>query len=96
MPRSTCLCFVALFVVGAIIVIGPAAPAAQPAARMLRLKLAQILLSEEKRPGKALKVMAKIDPSALDARQREVLGKLRAKAEQLRGQDTYELAEEEE
>ena len=42
------------------------------------------------RPG--VKVMAKIDPAALDPRQREFL-QTRAKARQLHEQDPYEIAE---
>ena len=63
-------------------------------APLVRLKLAQILLSEENRPGKASKVLAKIDPSVLGARQREMLRRLQVKAERLRGRDTYELADD--
>ncbi len=38
--------------------------------------------------------MAKIDAAALDARQGEILEKLRAKAEQMHMQDPYEIVEE--
>jgi membrane associated rhomboid family serine protease len=64
-------------------------------AALVRLKLAQILVTVEKRPAQALKQMAKIDGAALDARQREFLEKLRAKAEQLHQQDPYEIADQE-
>jgi membrane associated rhomboid family serine protease/uncharacterized protein YciI len=63
-------------------------------AALVRLKLAQILVVEAKHPLQALKVMAKIDPSALNGSQQEFLKKLRAKAQQLHEQDPYEVADE--
>ncbi len=62
-------------------------------AAAVRLKLAQILVVDQHRPAQALKVLRKLDESALDARQRELLAKLRAKAEQLHEADPYELAD---
>ena len=41
-------------------------------AAVVRLRLAHVLLAAQKRPDQALKVLAQIDPSALDARQRRV------------------------
>jgi membrane associated rhomboid family serine protease len=61
----------------------------------VRLKLAQILVVQEKRPAQALKVMARIDRGALDARQLEFYGKLHTKAQQLHAQDPYEIAGDE-
>lgn len=49
-------------------------------ASLVRLKLGQILLVEKKLPPQALNVLAKIDQSTLSPRQREFLGKLRARA----------------
>jgi hypothetical protein len=63
-------------------------------AALVRLKLAQLFLTEDKRPRKATKLLSEIIPSTLDARHREFLDKLRAKAEQMYGEDTYELVEE--
>ena len=64
-------------------------------AALVRLNLAQILLVKERRPAAALKVLAKLDPAALDPAREQFLGQLRAKAEQLRGEDSYELSDEE-
>lgn len=61
---------------------------------LMRLNLARILVTEANRPLQALKVMAKIDTSALDASQQDFLRKLRAKARQLHEQDPYEVANE--
>jgi membrane associated rhomboid family serine protease len=61
--------------------------------QLVRLKLAQILALELKRPAQALKVMAKIDPSALDARQREFFGRLADKAQRLHKENPYEVAD---
>lgn len=57
-------------------------------------QIRQILATHENRPLQALKVMAKIDLSTLDASQQEFLAKLRAKAEQLHEEDPYEIANE--
>ena len=54
-------------------------------AALVRLKLAHILLTEEGRPDKALNVIAQIERSALDARQNDLLDKIRARAESLLG-----------
>jgi membrane associated rhomboid family serine protease len=62
-------------------------------AALVRLKLAQILVTVENRPAQALKQMAQIDAAALDARQRDFLEKLRAKAEQLHQKSPYEIAD---
>lgn len=63
-------------------------------APLVRLKLAQILIVQEKRPVQALKVIAHIDRAALDPRHREFLGKLEAQARQLHEQAPYEVAGE--
>ena len=47
-------------------------------AALVRLKLAQILVVQQNRPAQALKVLAKIDRTALDSRQQEFLGKARS------------------
>jgi membrane associated rhomboid family serine protease len=64
-------------------------------AAAVRVKLAQILVVEQKRPAQALKVLAKIDQAALEPPQREFLKKLHAKACELHKQDPYEVADEE-
>jgi membrane associated rhomboid family serine protease len=51
-------------------------------ANLVRLKLAQIKLLEQKSPAEALKVLSKVDEPSLDLRQREFFIKLRATAEQ--------------
>jgi hypothetical protein len=63
-------------------------------AALVQLKFAQILLVEDKRPRKALKVMDQINKYVLDDGQLELLRKLRAKANEMYGQDAYELMEE--
>jgi membrane associated rhomboid family serine protease len=63
-------------------------------AALVRLKLAQILVLQEKRPAQALKVLAKIDRATLDSRQQELLGKLEAMAHQLHAQEPYEIADQ--
>ena len=63
-------------------------------AALVQLKLAQILLVEDKRPRKALKVLDQINKYVLDDGQLELLRKLRAKADEMYGQDAYELMEE--
>ncbi len=63
-------------------------------AALVQLKLAQILLLEDTRPRKALKVLAQINKLALDARQLELLRRLRAMADEMYGQESYELMEE--
>ncbi|MGW8256897.1 MAG: rhomboid family intramembrane serine protease, partial [Thermoguttaceae bacterium] len=60
---------------------------------LLRLKLAEILLVEVKRPVQALKEMAQIDETELDASQNEFLRDLRARAEELEEQEPYEIAD---
>jgi hypothetical protein len=62
---------------------------------LMQLKLAQILVTIENRPVQALKLLAEINQSELDARQSEILQKLRAKAEQLRDQVPYEISDQE-
>jgi membrane associated rhomboid family serine protease len=62
-------------------------------ATQVRLKLAQVVLLEEKSPKKALKIMSQIDAHALDDRHRHLLEKMRLKASQTHNEDTYELAE---
>jgi membrane associated rhomboid family serine protease len=63
-------------------------------AAAVRLKLAQILVVEQKRPVQALKVMARIGRATLDSRQQEFLGKLEARARQLHEQKPYEIADQ--
>ena len=60
---------------------------------LVRLKLAQIMATVEKRPAQALHVLAKIDTAALDERQRAFAQNLRAKAEQMHEQDPYEIVD---
>jgi hypothetical protein len=62
-------------------------------ATQVRLKLAQVVLLEEKSPKKALKIMSQIDGHTLDERHRHILEKMRLKASQIHNEDTYELAE---
>ena len=61
---------------------------------LMRLKLAQILVIEQKRPAQALHVMTRIDPAALDPKQHEFFGRLRAKAAQLYKQNPAEAVED--
>jgi hypothetical protein len=61
---------------------------------LVRLRLAEVLVAMQHRPAQALKVMAKIDESALDVRHREHLRQLRARATDLREQGPYELADQ--
>jgi membrane associated rhomboid family serine protease len=61
---------------------------------LVQLKLVHVLLFEDKRVRKALKVMDQINRYILDERQLELFGKLRAKANEMYGQDSYELMEE--
>ena len=79
--------------------IGPAdggiCDAAPARVTLMRLKLAQILALQEKRPAQALKVMSRIEPSALDSRYSEFFQKLRAKAVQLHKQLPNEVADQE-
>lgn len=63
-------------------------------ADLVRLKLAQILAIEQKRPAQALHVMTRIDPAGLDPRQHEFFGRLRAKAAQLCKQNPGEAIED--
>lgn len=60
----------------------------------VRLRLAHVLTEIEKRPGQALKVMDKISPDLLSEGKRELLGRLRTKAERLRDEDPYEPVDE--
>jgi membrane associated rhomboid family serine protease len=62
-------------------------------AAQVRLKLAQILVTEEKRPAQSLHVLAKINPADLNSCQQELLKKLQAKANQLHEEDPYEVAD---
>lgn len=64
-------------------------------ATLVRLTLAQVLVAHEKRPAQALKALSQVDEAALDGRQREFLAKLRAKAQQLREQEVFEVADDE-
>ncbi len=60
----------------------------------VRLRLAHVLTEVEKRPGQALKVMDKISPELLSDGKRELLVRLRTKAERLRDEDPYEAVDE--
>ena len=66
--------------------------AQSPKAPLVRLKLAQILIVEQKRPVQAMKVMARIAPTYLSADQHAFLEKLQLKARQLHAQSPYEVA----
>jgi membrane associated rhomboid family serine protease len=61
---------------------------------LVRLKLAQIFVAVLHHPAKALKVMAKIDDAALDARHHEFLRQLRVKAAEYHERDPYEVADQ--
>jgi membrane associated rhomboid family serine protease len=63
-----------------------------PKASLVRLKLGQILVVEQRRPVQAMRVMARIDPGSLSTDQHAFLEKLRVKARQLHSQDPYEVA----
>jgi membrane associated rhomboid family serine protease len=63
-------------------------------AAVMRVKLAGILVSEQKRPAQALKVLAKVDLVRLEASQRAIVQQLQAKAEALRTECPYEVADE--
>jgi len=65
----------------------------QTHATLVRLKLAQ-LLTRADRPAQALKVLAKIDATALDAAQVAKLQRLRQQAEQCHAGNPYEVADE--
>jgi membrane associated rhomboid family serine protease len=60
----------------------------------IRLELARVLVAHQSRGVQAMKVLAKIDPSALDARQRQLFEACRARARQLHEADPYEVASE--
>jgi hypothetical protein len=65
-----------------------------PAAR-IRLKLAQILLVHENRPGRALRVLQKIPPTILPANLEELRLRLARRAEKQLAEGELELSEEE-
>ena len=60
----------------------------------VRLKLAHILIEKENRPGQALKVMSKIAPQQLSENQRNLLKRLKQKAQKLAAEDPYEVVDE--
>lgn len=60
----------------------------------VRLRLAHVLTEVENRPGQALKVMGKVSPELLSDGKRELLARLRTKAERLRDEDPYEPVDE--
>jgi hypothetical protein len=60
---------------------------------LVRLKLGQILVTEDVRPAQAVRVLAKVREECLDERQRTLLAKLRARAGQLHEADPYEVVE---
>jgi membrane associated rhomboid family serine protease len=63
-------------------------------ATLVQLKLAQIYLTQENSPRKTLKTLDQINKHALDSRHLEICRNLRKKADELYGQDAYELMEE--
>lgn len=63
----------------------PAAPV------KLRLKLAQLLLTVEPRPSKALEVLSQVPLTALDASTEKIHAQLRAQAEKLAASEESEL-----
>ena len=63
----------------------PGAPA------RLRLRLAQLLLTVQPRPAKALEVLKAVDARSLDEASKKIASQLRAKAEHLAAEDESEL-----
>jgi membrane associated rhomboid family serine protease len=63
-------------------------------AAVIRLALAQALVDQLKRPGQALRVLARLDPGALAPAQQATLEKVRARAEKDVEEDPYEVAAE--
>jgi hypothetical protein len=59
----------------------------------VRLKLAEIVLAAENRPAQAKKVLAKLDPSQLNEKQRQRFAQLQARAEKALEEDPYDFAE---
>ncbi|MCE9546092.1 MAG: hypothetical protein K8T25_11300 [Planctomycetia bacterium] len=57
----------------------------------LRLKLAQLLLTVQPRPAKALEVLAAIDAASLDDKSQKIIAQLRAQAERLAADEESEL-----
>ncbi len=60
---------------------------------LVRLKLAQILVVQEKRPAQALAVLAKLNRDGLDPRCREFYDKIKAQAERVRAANPYDWVE---
>jgi membrane associated rhomboid family serine protease len=63
-------------------------------APLIRLALAQLLVEHLKRPGQALRVLARLDSSTLSPAQQATLTKIRARAQQAAEEDPYEVAAE--
>jgi membrane associated rhomboid family serine protease len=63
-------------------------------ASLVRLALAQLLVEHLKRPGQALRVLARLDPSTLPPAQQATLEKIRKLAQQAAEEDPYEVAAE--
>jgi len=63
-------------------------------APLVRLALAQLLVEHLKRPGQALRVLARLDPSTLTPAQQATLEKIRTRAQQDAEEDPYEVAAE--
>lgn len=60
----------------------------------MRLKLAEILIADQRRPAQALKVLKKIPETSLDAAGQAQLAKLRTEAERIHAEDPYEIADD--
>ncbi len=61
------------------------------AADTMRVKLAQICVMELQRPGKALDLLARVDPAKLPEKQVTLVNRIAAKARQLQAEGTVEL-----
>jgi membrane associated rhomboid family serine protease len=64
-------------------------------AAVIRLALAQVLVERLKRPGQALRVLARLDSGALSPAQQATLEKIRTRAQRDAEEDPYEVASEE-
>jgi len=64
------------------------------AATQVRLKLAQILIGNERRPAQALKVLAKLSVDTLNEKQRRTYQQLKDAAEELRAESDFEVADD--
>ena len=59
----------------------------------VRLKLAEIVLADQKRPAQARKVLAKLDPSQFNEKQQRLFAQLQAQVEKALREDPYDFAE---